>query len=437
MIVFAFAVCLAQAPQVSEWTHLPQRFDAHLVSPGGELRFGLLLPHDSSGATSAQIVNAEEKIYVPTVRWSRERLELVLEFPHYDARIDARASADGTTLSGVWRKRKDRERWTELPFKARADGWHRDPCQSANGELVESRLRDVLARRGAFTQGFFGSWLTQFASDPEPAVARFWGTWTELGDGESTVCELYGTFLTTLGDYRYLSGEFDERENQVTLSCFDGAHAFLFRATLQEDASLAGDFWSGDSWHDTWTAVRDDNAKLPDPFGLTKTREGVKLDELEFPDLEGAPRKLGDPAFAGKARIVQLFGTWCPNCNDEARYLAELDRRYRARGLAILGLAFELTGDFERDAVQVKRYAERHELRFPLLVAGVSDKPKASERFPLLDKVRAFPTTLFVDASGRVRAVHQGFSGPATYAEHVKLREDFERRIESLLAEAK
>jgi len=50
--------------------------------------------------------------------------------------------------------------------------------------------------------------------------------------------------------------------------------------------------------------------------------------------------------------------------------------------------------------------------------------------------VRAFPTTLFLDGSGKVRAVHTGFSGPATGPEHDKLRSDFERLIESLLAEA-
>jgi thiol-disulfide isomerase/thioredoxin len=134
---------------------------------------------------------------------------------------------------------------------------------------------------------------------------------------------------------------------------------------------------------------------------------------------------------------VQLFGTWCPNCSDETRYLRELHERYAARGLSIVGLAFELTGDFTRDSQQVLTYARHHQLPYPLLVAGVSDKNKASERFPLLDKLRAYPTTLFVDARGEVRAVHQGFSGPATGAAHLKLREDFERLIETLLAETK
>ena len=85
------------------------------------------------------------------------------------------------------------------------------------------------------------------------------------------------------------------------------------------------------------------------------------------------------PATEGMmARLIELFGSWCPNCADAARYLSELDERYRSRGLRILGLAFEHTGDFARDAAQVKKYASYHGLQFPLLLAGVSDKASAS-----------------------------------------------------------
>lgn len=421
MLNLALAALMAQGAQLSDWTHLARHWKAHLGSAGGELQFDLSLELDSDGATRAIVTNATERIAVPRVEWSRERLELVLDFPHYDSRIAAKASPDGTQLTGTWRKRRGAERWTEMAFSARAH------TGFIGGYLPENYPAGVLE----------GAWRANFASDSAPAVARFTELFWREFDEQQPRCDVEGTFLTTLGDYRYLSGQYRAPDRTLELSCFDGAHAFLFKAKLLEDGSLAGDFWSGDTWHDTWTAVRDDNAALPDPFGLTTTREGVKLDELAFPDLDGVVRKLGDAQFAGKARIVQLFGTWCPNCNDETRYLGELHERYGARGLAIVGLAFELTGDFARDASQARKYAAHHKLRYPLLVAGVCDRQKASERFPLLDRVRAYPTTLFVDSKGVVRAVHQGFSGPATGSAHVKLRQDFERLIETLLAEAK
>ena len=130
-----------------------------------------------------------------------------------------------------------------------------------------------------------------------------------------------------------------------------------------------------------------------------------------------------------------MFGSWCPNCHDEAPYLAELHRRYKDRGLSILALAFELTGDLERDTRQVEIYKRRYGIEFPVLVAGLADKKEASKAFPLLDRVRSYPTTVFMDADGRVRAVHTGFAGPATGKEHAKLRAEFERLIEELLGD--
>jgi thiol-disulfide isomerase/thioredoxin len=151
----------------------------------------------------------------------------------------------------------------------------------------------------------------------------------------------------------------------LELATFDGAHAFLFRAGLQPDGSLAGVFWSGSDWTERWTAVRDAEARLPDAFAQTTWTGAVGLGDLVFPDLEGAPRSLDDPAFAGRARIVQVFGSWCPNCHDASRELVRLHRKYGPRGLSIVGLAFEVTGDPKTDAAQVAAYADRHGVSWP------------------------------------------------------------------------
>ena len=243
-----------------------------------------------------------------------------------------------------------------------------------------------------------------------------------------------GTFLTSAGDYRYLAGNLDG--DRLRLSAFDGAHAFLFDARIQPDGTLKGDFWSRDSYHVTWTATRDDGAELPDAFELTRAVEGVDLSELVFPDIAGRPRSLGDPELAGPARVVEIFGSWCPNCNDATKYLIELHERYAERGLVVIGLAYELSGEFERDADQVRVYADHHDIPYTVLVAGRYGRDDASRSFPLIDRIRAFPTTIFVDGNGRVRAVHTGFAGPATGEAHRSLREKFERTIEMLLDES-
>ena len=117
------------------------------------------------------------------------------------------------------------------------------------------------------------------------------------------------------------------------------------------------------------------------------------------------------------------------------RYMIELHRRYAERGLSIVGLAFELTGDTERDSQQVRRYIEHHGVTFPVLIAGPADKSRASDAFPLIDRIRAFPTTVFLDEAGTIRAIHSGFSGPATAEAHVALKLRFESLIDQLLGE--
>lgn len=387
-------------------------YRATIQCPGGEIPFGLEI--EESSPPRAWVINGRERMEVPSV--SVRRGGLVLDFEYYDSQIDAviePPNQDGKRrLRGTWRKRIDKEKSAELPF-------------AADAGVRDRFLRSASPKNGgANPTSIEGRWAVRFSKSEDPAV----GVFTENSDGT-----VEGTFLTPTGDYRFLAGDF--ADGRLRLSCFDGSHAFLFDARVQRDGTLAGNFWSRDAWHETWTAQRDENAALPDGFRATSAVSGVDLNRLSFPDLNGKTRSLADPEFAGKARIIEIFGSWCPNCNDESAYLAELDRRYRSRGLRIVGLAFEASGDFDRDARQAARFVRRHGVEYPVLIAGTKDREKASKALPMLDRLRAFPTTIFLDGKGNVRAVYTGFSGPATGREYDELKRQFERTIESLLAE--
>ena len=408
---------LSNAPAVGVWR-------AWLDSPGGELPFGLELRPAAPGpggtppsSFQAFLLNPPERI--PIARVSFGAGELVLHLDPYASTIRARLGASAQTLDGTWRKQKGADSFVELQFHARFGTARRFVAPAAGGGPRPPSPAPLPPR-----------WRVKFASDPDAAVGLLSEQSPEL---------LTGTFLTSTGDYRYLAGNRDG--DRLRLSCFDGAHAFLFDARLlpadppRTAVRLAGDFYSGDRWHDTWTAEADAKAQLVDPFAQSHFSAQAELGALRFPDVQGRSRSLTEPAFAGKARILEIFGTWCPNCNDATAYLVELDRKYRARGLAIVGLAFEVTGDLAQDSAQVQRFAAFHHAEFPLLIAGLADKDKATLRLPLLDRVRAYPTTIFLHRDGRVRAVHSGFSGPATGAAHAELRRHFEELIEELLTE--
>ncbi len=267
-----------------------------------------------------------------------------------------------------------------------------------------------------------GRWSVRFEKSKDPAVAVF----------EAAGDTLTGTFLTTTGDFRYLAGSFEG--DHLRLSCFDGAHALLFDARLKE-GQLAGDFYSGDASHETWTAARDDKAALPDAWSLARWDDSFPLTLLTFPDVSGNERSLGEWLPSCRGLILVISGSWCPNCQDEMHDLALLDRKMRANGLAIVGLSFEHSGDFAHDAELVRRSAIRHQAAYPMLVAGRSEARLSAQALPPLSGLRAFPTTIFFHRDGRVRGVHCGYSGPGTGAAHDALVREFEQIAEELVNE--
>lgn len=381
-----------------------------LDCPGGELPFFLSIDGDGAGGLTAFVRNGTERIEVPEVSADEA---IVLRFPHYDSELVLEVVEGETVLAGHWIKRRGDQ--PETRMAVRSSGWGADA----------PRRRFAGAEDGG-ADAFAGRYRVAFSSSKDAAVGIF-------GAVDGLRSRAVGTFLTTLGDYRYLAGNVVDGE--LRLSCFDGAHAFLFHARRVDGGALEGDFWSSDSWHETWTAERDDDAQLVDGWGLTALRDDADIEAVGAQDLDGARHTLGDEGLAGEVRVIEVFGSWCPNCHDHGAYMAELHRRFGPRGLEVVGIAFEHRGDFERSVRQVRAFAERHGVTYPLWIGGVSDKSKATDQFGVLDRIRSYPTTLFIDRRGKVRGVYQGWSGPAAGEAHARLRDRFEQLIEQLLSE--
>ncbi len=408
--VLCFAIVLGAAPlqAAQSPTFQPGPWRGWLDSPGGPLPFRLDF-HPRRDGYVGYVTNSTERLTIPRV--IVDGGEVVMEFDHYDSRIRAKVSEEGMRLDGEWTKRRGADEWTKMPFHATYGAQPLFDLSHGNAEEA-----GIMALKGR--------WEVKFESSETPAVAEF----TAFEQGWA-----FGTIMTTTGDYRYLGGEFDGE--RLRLSAFDGAHAFLFHANRQPTGELKGTFWSSDHFKDGWTARLNTDAALPDAFGLTRWTGKADLAELRFRDPDGVEHALTDPEFAGKARIIELFGTWCPNCHDAAALLGDLQKKYGSRGLRIQALAFEATGDFDRDAGLVRTYIGKYNVAYPVLLAGVKDREKAAAAFPMLDQIRAYPTFIFMDGDGVVRSVYTGFSGPATGDAYKKLRGQFESVIEEMLAE--
>jgi thiol-disulfide isomerase/thioredoxin len=272
-----------------------------------------------------------------------------------------------------------------------------------------------------------GKWAVTFRSEQDSYQA--------VGMFEQKQNNLTGTFLTATGDYRYLAGTV--QQDSLYLSCFDGTHVYLFKARIGENGSaLTGGFWSSTNSYETWTASRDEKAALPDANSLTYLKKGYNKLDFTFPNAEdGKPVSLNDDRYKGKVVVVQLMGSWCPNCMDETRFLAPWYQKNKDRGVEVIALAYERVPEFSVSAPKLLKMKDRFDVEYEVLLAGINDKKAAAQTLPMIDKVLAFPSTIFVDKKGNVRRIHTGFSGPGTGKYYDEFVEEFNLFMDKLLAE--
>ncbi len=386
----ALLVLLAAAPDPSgSWRGV-------LDLAGGPLRFGLEIV-ERDGSLHAELCNAGECVPAGPVRVAGD--SLVVDLTDYAATIAARVSGD--SLVGTYSNVGSRGPRV-IPFRASRGSW----------------------RASRLPPGFAGQWDATLVTDGRASPRIF--VFSDGSHGaESAV-------VSNTGDYGRFRG--DAAGDSVAFSHFDGTFVYMFTARLDGD-TLRGTFHAGLRTQTPFTAVRSTGrAHLRAPTEVTRADTTTPF-RFAFPDLAGRLVTNEDPRFRDKVVIVDVFGTWCSTCHYAAPILQRFQREYGPRGLAVVGLAYEVTGDTAVDGVLVRRYREKFGLTFPLLLAGIGTAEMAAPTLPQLDGFTAFPTTIFLGRDGRVRRVHAGFYGPATGEMHRRQVAEFRAVIEALLQE--
>ena len=350
-----------------------------------------------------KIFNAEEVISVDEIEYRND--SVFINFPVYEGYIAAKIN-NGKLEGSYIKESLDRV----VPLSAN---------KSSERFVISERLTKY---------NINGNWETVFSKGIEEDEYIAKGIFKQEGNNVN------GTFRTTTGDYRYLEGVLNG--DQLSLSTFDGAHAFLFTATVT-DSTLDGYFYSGNHWKEPFTAKFNPDYELPDSDSLTFLKEGYDKIAFSFPDLSGNMVSLDDERFKDKVVLVQIMGTWCPNCLDESRFYSEYYKNNGNRDLEIVALAFEYAKTKERALMNIERLQESTGITYPILLAqvGTSSKTKANEKLPMLNNVLSYPTTIFIDKKGEVRKIHTGFNGPATGEKYTEFIEEFEDFIDLLLEE--
>ena len=276
-----------------------------------------------------------------------------------------------------------------------------------------------------------------------PEIGGLWEIPTESKKGEHAwrfIVQQDGQKLATAilrvdGDTGLLKGDF--RNGKFLLSHFDGARAQTMEVTAKEDGALEVSVKGARGPAAVYSAVRPAVAKakgvVPADFA---THTGVKNpDEVfaySFPDLKGNLVSNTDAKFKNKVVIVNVTGSWCPNCHDEAPYLEELYRKYRALGLEIVALDFE-DQEERKDPARLPAFVKAYGIDYTYLLAG--DTSEVNAKIPQAQNLNSWPTTFFVGRDGKVKSTHAGFAGPASGKFHQELRQEYAATIEKLLAE--
>ncbi|MEZ4885057.1 MAG: TlpA disulfide reductase family protein [Chitinophagales bacterium] len=371
-----------------------------------ELNFNFDITEQQDGKLKMTILNADERIDVEDITFTED--SVFIKLPVFDSE-----------LKGKWHPMRIMGEWHDyargddyqLPFYARYNDSTRFDTKTVNDPDVNIEGR---------WQGMF---IAKDRSGKDDAIGEF----------KQNGPIISGTFMTPTGDYRYLEGLANGKE--ISLSAFDGAHAFLFKAEMGEGGDLVGTFWSGTHYEADMYFYRSDTATLADPNKMTLLKKGYDKLAFSFPNLKGKKVTLDDPKYKGKVVLVQIMGTWCPNCMDETVFYSDVYKTYKDQGLEVIALAYEKANNLQSAKPQLERYQERFDIQYDMLYAGKATKEGASESLPMLDEVKSFPTTIFIDRNGEVRRIHTGFTGPAT-SEYDNFVEDFKGFLEGLLQEA-
>lgn len=354
--------------------------------------------------TVLYIRNAAERLKVDNIKLKGD--SVFIEMPFFESSFKLKKLSNHS-LKGVWLKGAS-NRIIEMPV------------------LFEYGNKSRFVAGDSLNENLDGKWQVVFTRSngtDRPAVAVF----------EQNGKMVTGTFLTPTGDYRYLEGTLNK--NTLQLSCFDGSHAYYFSAEVNGKIISNGKFYSTVSAPESWKAVKNNNASLPDTLQQTQLKDGETKLNFRFKDVNGKTVSINDARFKNKVVIVQLMGSWCPNCMDESNFLKSVYKDYKEKGVEIIALAYELTTNEARSKASLQKFINRFSIVYPVLIApaAVNDEQRTEKTLPQLTPIRSFPTTIFIGKDGTVKKVHSGFYGPGTGVYHEEFKKEFFAIVNELL----
>jgi cytochrome c biogenesis protein CcmG/thiol:disulfide interchange protein DsbE len=182
---------------------------------------------------------------------------------------------------------------------------------------------------------------------------------------------------------------------------------FFVPLALQAGLVVVPALW-GMSWRRRPAAAILCAALLCSTAPMAHAADGGMAPDFSLKDANGRTVQLS--AYRGKVVLLDFWATWCGGCKQELPWYIEFDRKYRAQGLAVIGVSTDDGG-----MKVVKPFLVQHGIEYPV-VMGTEELEKQYH-------LEAMPLTLLIGRDGKISIAHAGVVDKA----------DFERRIVALL----
>jgi thiol-disulfide isomerase/thioredoxin len=376
---------------------LAGRWDATVTVNGVDIPFRFELAGDGANVKGS-FFNGDQRFASTSGRFENGSLELAWDY--YASRLEARIANGSLEGQYIQARRSERANYV---FRA-----HRHEAEPASANA--------------------------------PSIAGLWIIPNDSAKGEKAWrfivsqngAEVSAAILRIDGDTGAITGDY--RDGKFTLSHFSGARPLLLEVTPAADGSL--DILQNHS--KKMTAVRAEQAHakgLPDPSDPahhTGVKDSSEAFRFSFPDLDGRMVSNTDARFRGKVVLVNITGSWCPNCHDEAPFLAAIYRKYRDHGLEIVALSFE-EADQLKDPTRLRAFIRKYGIEYAVLLGG--EPSEANAKLTQAVNWNSWPTTFFLGRDGRVRSVHAGFPSAASGDLYQQAKQEFTATVERLLRE--
>jgi len=121
---------------------------------------------------------------------------------------------------------------------------------------------------------------------------------------------------------------------------------------------------------------------------------GKEMPDFQFVDFDGKKRSLSE--FRGKYLFIDFWGVWCGDCVRETPFQVEAYKRFRPRGLEILGL------DWDEDIEKAKGYMKKTNVTWMQ-----ARKDSILDLAHVTYRIQEYPSSILLGPDGKILVLNQ------------------------------